>query len=321
MNIFITGGAGFIGSHLTAYHLKRGDKVWVLDNLSTGTIDNIAAFKNHPHFTFDEGDILNWSKLFVALQWANRVYHLAAVLGIKLVSEEPIRTLEINIAGCAKLLQVASKIKPAPKIIVVSSSSVYGHSTNAVLSENDSLVLASTQYAAANYTVSKIADEALSFAYYKIFNLPITIVRLFNTIGLRQIGRYGMVVPRFVQAACHHQPLTIYGDGTQTRSFCDVFDVVQALDKLAVNPHTNGEVINVGNDCEITLNALAALICERANSHSIIEYVSYQSVYGQDALDVKNRRPDLSKLFHYTQFKPNIPLASTIDDLIQMCRV
>ena len=316
MRILITGGCGFIGSHIAEYHLAKGDEVLVVDDLSTGSLDNIATFKDNPAFRFENASILNWPNVQESVLWAERIYHMAAVVGVYRVLKDPINVLTTNIHGCEKLLHAIAITEHRPQVIVTSSSSVYGHSDNPMLSEKDDLLIKSSAHPLWNYALSKIADEALGLAYYHSMKIPVTVIRLFNTIGPRQTGQYGMVVPRFIKQACTGEPITVFGDGTQTRSFCDVRDVLSALNLLANTPKSNGQIVNVGYDVEIVINDLAELIRKKANSNSKIQYIPYKEAYGEEITDIKQRRPDLTKLCQLTGFKHQWPLEKTIDDLI-----
>lgn len=316
MRILITGGSGFIGSHLAEHHLAKGDDVYVVDDLSTGSINNIILFQKNSKFRFEQANILTWPNLDKAICWADCIYHMAAVIGIFRVLSEPLNVINTNIHGYARLLNAASANNPNARIIIASSSSVYGYNKSKILKEDDNLIVGPSTYPLRNYAISKIADEALSLVYIKEHNLPITIVRIFNTIGPRQTGQYGMVVPRFVSQACRNEPITVFGDGTQTRSFCDVRDSVVLLEKLAEENDTMGEIINVGNDKEIQINELAKMIRLSANSQSEICHQSYQQAYGMEFIDIPNRRPDLTKLFKFTSFKHKWSLEDTIADLI-----
>jgi UDP-glucose 4-epimerase len=316
MNIFITGGCGFIGSHIAEYHLKKGDNVHVVDDLSAGQLKNIAPFQNNPAFIFDQADILTWPHLAKTVQWADRIYHMAAIIGIFRVLAEPVNVLTTNIIGCNRLLDAVVASGSQPQVILASSSSVYGQCEKLLLNEKDKLVIESAAHPLWGYAITKIADEALGLAYHRTANIPITIPRFFNVIGPRQTGRYGMVVPRFVQQACSGEPMTVFGDGTQTRSFCDVRDAVLALDMSVDKTEKNMTVLNIGCDYEITINELAELVRKRANSQLEIKYVSYKEAYGEEFLDIKQRRPDLKKLFDLTGFKHQWSLEQTIDDLI-----
>lgn len=317
MNILVTGGAGFIGSHLVEHHLGKGDKVHAVDNLTTGTKKNVAPFLGNSNFHFDAVDILPWPDLEKAVAWSDRIYHMAAVVGIFKVLREPIRVMATNIRGCERLLRVVVTSTWSPQVVIASSSEVYGHSVATRLAEDDDLVIRSAAQMRWNYAISKLADEAFGLSYARRYGLPITVVRLFNTIGPRQTGRYGMVVPRFVSRAVQGGPLAVYGDGAQTRSFCDVRDVVVALDLLAGNPRCAGEIINVGNDKEITIAALAETVIKRSGSNSTIKFVSYEDAYGEEYEDIPHRRPSLKKLRSLIAFTPKWTLDATLDDLIE----
>lgn len=317
MKILVTGGSGFIGSHIVEYHLTKGDEVMVVDDLSTGSLNNIAAFKDQKGFEFEQAELLAWPHFEKRILWADRIYHMAAVLGVYRVLAEPINVLKTNINCCERLLQLAVKSGTKARIIIASSSSVYGNSPKSLLNEKDSLIISPKTHPLWGYAVSKIADEALVSAYYEAYKLPITPVRLFNTVGARQTGRYGMVVPRFVEQAMHNEPLTVYGDGTQTRSFCDVRDSVRALNLIAEKNISIGEPINVGRDSEISINELADIVRKLSKSQSEVRYVPYQEAYGKEFNDIKQRRPDLTKLRELTGFKHQWTLEQTIEDLIQ----
>jgi UDP-glucose 4-epimerase len=316
MHVLVTGGAGFIGSHLAEHHLGKGDHVHVVDNLSTGSLENIAPYLGNPLFHFDAEDILTWDGLGKAATWADRIYHMAAVVGIFRVLEDPIRVLATNIAGTERLLRMASVGNWQPQIIIASSSEVYGPTDKSLLEEDAMLYVNSGAKSRWNYAISKLADEAQGLSYARQYNIPVCIVRLFNTVGPRQTGRYGMVVPRFVDQVMHNEPLTIFGGGEQTRSFCDVRDTVVALDLLAGSPEAKGEIVNVGSDREISINNLANLVCKRAKKDVPRQYLSYKEAYGQQYDDILRRRPSLAKLVRLTSFRHRWQLEDTLDDLI-----
>ena len=316
MHILITGGAGFIGSHLVDLHLKRGDKVHVVDDLSTGSYANVAMHENDPSFRFDEADILTWDKLERVVGWADRIYHLAAVVGVYRVIAEPTKVLATNIAGCERLLRAAREGGWQPQVVVASSSEVYGHNDEEILREDQDLSVSTRAGTRWGYSVSKIADEALCLSYAQRFGIPAVISRFFNTVGPRQVGRYGMVVPRFVAQAVRNEPITVFGGGTQTRSFCDVRDTVVALDSLATHAGRNTLTANVGNDREISILELAELVIAMAGSRSVIEHVPLREAYGEEFEDIRRRRPSLSRLRSLTGFEHQYPLERTIDDLI-----
>ncbi|MGF2736281.1 NAD-dependent epimerase/dehydratase family protein [Marinobacter sp. DUT-1] len=321
MHILVTGGAGFIGSNIAEYHLKRGDKVHVVDNLSTGSEANVAAFIGNPNFRFDQADIVTWDGLDTAVAWADRIYHMAAVVGVYRVLSEPVGTMATNIAGTERLLRSVNRDSWAPQVILASSSEVYGPHTEPRLTEDDSLIIQSGAPLRWNYAISKLADEGFGLAYAREHDIPVIIARFFNTVGPRQTGRYGMVVPRFVQKAVANEPITVFGDGEQSRSFCDVRDTVVALDRLASMPDLpNGEIVNVGSDREININELARLVIECAGSRSTIKHIPYREAYGAEFEDIRHRRPSLEKLRRLTGFEHAWTLEETLRDLINRAR-
>ena len=316
MHIFVTGGCGFIGSHIVEHHLAKGDTVHVVDDLTSGTLQNLAPFQNNSDLKIDKANILDWSGLEDAVSHADRVYHFAGVVGIYRVLAEPVNVMATNVVGTDRLLNAISKTGKKPRVIIASSSSVYGPSEKSLLSEKDSLIVQPHGHPLWGYAVSKIADEAIGLAYFKMSGIPITMIRLFNTIGPRQTGRYGMVVPRFVKQACEGEPITIYGNGTQTRSFCDVRDALAAIQLLMETEKSAGQVYNVGNNFEISINHLAEIVKASTRSNSEIKYISYIEAYGEDFADTKQRRPDLSKLVGLTEFKHSWSIEKTVDDLV-----
>ncbi len=431
MRVLVTGGAGFIGSHLAEYHVAKGDDVRVVDDLSTGSLENILPLIDNPRFRFHEADILTWPDLPEAAAWADRIYHMAAVVGVYRCLEEPINVLLTNIMGGEKLLKAARASYHGQQIIVASSSEVYGHGAQIIRSGcngangtglsgkipptplgrgkeqgtrgkgeiaeggeippaplykggklrgplfqraerksvshsaflmkresgangsssheivnlspcemldrakmddeilyptgvfHENMILSIDAFNASlrtNYPISKLALEALGVSYAKEFGMRITVVRLFNTTGPRQIGRYGMVAPRFVAQAVAGEPITVYGDGTQCRCFCDVRDVVLALDMLASNPSSAGEIVNVGHNREISIRKLAELVKERAGSDSPIRHVPQAEAYGRKFEETYHRRPSLEKLFRLTGFKHKWTLEQTLDVLIEIER-
>ena len=320
MHVLITGGAGFIGSHLAEYHLVCGDSVHVVDNLSTGSFDNIRPMLGNSAFRFDEADILTWDGLKNAVGWADRIYHMAAIVGVKKVLADPEAVMATNMAGTERVLRAIHTDRWNPQVVIASSSEVYGFNTNHSFSETDDVVLRSGGQLRWCYAVTKLADEFLAFAYVRKYGMNVVVARLFNTIGPHQTGQYGMVVPTFIKQAVANTPLTVYGDGTQTRSFCDVRDTVVALDLLASSPATKGEIVNVGNNQEIAIRDLAQLISEQANSNAPLHFVPYAEAYGVEFEDMTHRRPDLTKLHALTGFNPKWSLIQTIDDLIRLER-
>jgi UDP-glucose 4-epimerase len=320
MNILITGGAGFIGSNLASYHLEKGDHVYVIDNMETGSLNNISSLFSNPRFQFQEADILLWDGLTTPVRWAHRIYHMAAVVGVKKVLEDPRAVMAGNIAGTERIFRAVSSVNPAAQVIVASSSEVYGFNNNPSFSEDDDVVLRAGGRLRWCYAVTKLSDEYLAYAFMKKSGIRIVVARLFNTIGLNQSGKYGMVVPSFVEKALSGEAITIYGGGEQTRSFCDVRDTVIALDLLALEPKANGEIVNVGNDREISIQKLAELVISRANSTSVIEKISYEAAYGIDFEDITHRKPAIKKLKRLTGFSPKWTLENSLDELIEMAK-
>ena len=293
MHILITGGAGFIGSNLAEHHLAQGHKVHVVDDLSTGCLENIATYRDNPDFRFDHDDILTWDGLEKAVTWADRIYHMAAVVGVFRVLEDPVRVLAINSASTERVLRMVKASSWSPQILIASSSEVYGHGlpgrrgeAGSEAAENGSEdprqyqfegfredldpMVGSSAVSRWNYPISKLTSEAMGLSYARKFGCCVVIARIFNTIGPRQMGRYGMVVPRFVGQAVSGQPITVFGDGRQMRSFCDVRDTVAALDLLLRNPESRGQIVNVGNNREISILELAQMVRSLAGSSSEI---------------------------------------------------
>lgn len=321
MHVLVTGGAGFIGSHIVDHHLKLGDKVYAVDNLNTGSMDNILPFAKHPNFQYEIENILTWSNLTQAALWADRIYHMAAVVGVFRVLENPVDVLATNIAGCERLLRAVASNKWRPHIIIASSSEVYGMTPKQPLSEDEPLIIKSAAHSRWSYTISKIADEAFGLAYAKKMDERITVIRFFNTIGPRQSGRYGMVVPRFIQQALDSSPITIYGDGTQTRSFCDVRDTVAQLDLLVSSGKSTNEIFNLGNDHEISMNDLALLIKKITQSDSPITHITYEEAYGEKIDETMRRKPCLKKINAIISYKNKWSLEDTIRDLAKQFRL
>lgn len=320
MHILVTGGAGFIGSNIVEHHLNKGDKVLAVDNLSTGSLKNIAAFKNNPLFQFSEADLLTWSHLNESVLWADRIYHCAAVVGKFRVLAKPIDVLAVNIAAYERLLRAVASSKWRPPVLIASSSSVYGDNQSQPHHESDALILKSVAHSHWSYAISKLVDETYSQAYAKEKGLSIVIARLFNHIGPRQTGYYGMVVPRFIEQALKGEPITVYGDGNQTRSFCDVRDAVVMLDLLLSQQHAFGEIINVGSNHEISINELALIIKTLAKSESAIQHVSYQEAYGEDIDETLRRQPCLNKIQSLISYQNKWTLNQTLIDLIKRQR-
>jgi len=316
MNVLVTGGAGFIGSHVVEKHLDRGDEVVAVDDLSTGNRANLADFEGDPRFRFVRADIAEWSGLEGAVRVADRIYHLAAVVGMFRVLKEPIRITRVNIMATEHLLEAAVRSGRRPQVVIASSSSVYGHSTAAQLTEDDELVFAPHNGGLTSYGLSKLVNEIQAQAYHKTHGLPVAIARLFNAAGPRQTGTYGFVVPRFVEEAVLGQPLTIFGDGSQTRSFCDVRDTVAALELLAATPAAWGVPVNVGTTREVSILELAELVRKRAGSDSPLSFVPFDEAYGVHFEHIMRRRPRTKRLEELTGFRPRWSLEDTIDDLV-----
>lgn len=320
MHVLITGGAGFIGSHLVDLHLKNGDKVHVIDNLSTGARRNLAAHDRNKNLRASFEDIETWNGLREAVAWADRIYHMAAVVGVQRVLDDPIGVLGTNVSGTERLLQAVHRGGWNPSCIIASSSEVYGLNPADRFDEATDLSFQSNSRLRWTYAVTKLLDEFYAMAYHRGYGQNICAVRLFNTVGPRQVGTYGMVVPRFVQQAVSGEPITVYGDGSQSRSFCDVRDTARALDALASTERSFGQIVNVGNDREITIGELAELVKHSAGSNSTIEHLSYEAAYGQEYDDIPRRRPVLDRLRDLTGFEPQWSLEQTIDNLVSLKR-
>ena len=314
MRALITGGAGFIGSHLAEALLAAGHQVSVIDNLSTGSIQNIEPLKLHAGFKYVVGDITNEPLLAELVDDCDVVFHLAAAVGVKLIVEAPVRTIETNVHGTEVVLKHANKKKKL--VIVASTSEVYGKSTDVPFHEDADLVLGPTTKHRWAYACSKAIDEFLALAYWKERKLPVVIVRFFNTVGPRQTGRYGMVIPNFVRQALAGQPITVHGDGSQTRSFCHVRDVVGALVRLMDEPRAVGEVFNVGNSQEISIMALAERVSALTGSRSTIVTIPYDQAYESGFEDMPRRVPDLSKIGALIGYEPRTDLDAILADVI-----
>ncbi len=311
MRFLITGGAGFIGSHLAERLLDRGDRVVLLDNLSTGSMDNIRHLKASDRMEYHLDNIENRQLVAELVDDADAVIHLAAAVGVKLIVESPVRTIETNVNGTQMILEAACKKRKL--VLTASTSEVYGKNTNVPFHEDADLVLGPTTKGRWSYAASKALDEFLALSYWKEKKLPVIVVRLFNTVGPRQTGRYGMVLPNFVKAALDHTAISVYGDGKQSRCFCDVRDTVEALVRLIDTQAAVGEVINVGNTEEITIESLARLVKQRTASSSPIEFVPYDRAYEPGFEDMMRRVPCVDKLQALTGFRPLTPLTEIID--------
>jgi len=314
MKVLITGGAGFIGSHLCRRLLADGLQVAVIDNLSTGSLDNVAAFHQNTAFSFIEGDIRNAKLLDQLIENCDQVYHLAAAVGVRLIADDPVHTIETNIAGTQQVLESAARHKS--RTLIASSSEIYGKSENVPFGENDDIVLGSTYLSRWSYACSKAIDEFLGLAFYRQFGLPVIIARLFNTIGPGQIGHYGMVVPRFVEKALAGEPLEIYGTGRQSRCFCYVEDVVEALAGLMTSKQTAGGVFNVGSQEEVTIEDLADRIISITKSKSTKRFISYEKAYGRPIEDMMRRVPKLDRIRKAIGWQPTTGLEEALEKII-----
>lgn len=311
MRYLITGGAGFIGSHLAERLLDRGERVVVLDNLSTGSVDNIRHFKDSERLQYHLDSIENRQLVAELVDDADVIVHLAAAVGVRLIVESPVRTIETNVNGTQRILEAAAKKRKL--VLTASTSEVYGKSTQVPFREEADLVLGSTTKGRWSYAASKALDEFLALSYWKEKKVPVIVVRLFNTVGPRQTGRYGMVLPNFVGQALDNAPIHVYGDGKQSRCFCDVRDTVEALIRLMDSPAAVGEVVNIGNTEEVSIEDLAQTVKARTESTSEILYVPYDRAYEPGFEDMMRRVPCVDKLHAITGFRPKTPLAEIID--------
>jgi UDP-glucose 4-epimerase len=314
MRALITGGAGFIGSHLTEELLDLGYEVYVIDNLWTGKLANIARVQINEKFHLVVDTVLNESVMNELIFKADHVYHLAAAVGVLNIMDHPVETIDINVKGTEVVLRLANRFKK--KVLIASTSEIYGKHVAHSLSEDDNRVMGTVKKRRWAYACSKTLDEFLALAYYDEKKLPVVIARLFNTVGPRQTGRYGMVLPNFVQSALLGKPITVYGDGTQTRSFTHVTDVVKVLIKLMEEPKAVGDVFNVGNDHEISIKELAMKVKDMTKSPSEIEFIPYEKAYGPGFEDMERRCPNIEKLAKLTGFTPNHDLDSIIQSVI-----
>jgi UDP-glucose 4-epimerase len=323
MRYLITGGGGFIGSHLADRLIGDGHQVHIFDNLSTGRRDNFEHLVDHPRFSYTIGDVLNDTALEEVMRDCDQVFHLAAAVGVKLIMEKPVETIVTNVRGTETVLEVAHQ--QGKKVLVASTSEVYGKAMEVnggsrALSEQDNWTLGPTNKRRWAYACSKALDEFMALAYYDEKRLPVVIVRFFNTVGPRQSGRYGMVIPNFVQAALRHQPIPVYGDGEQSRSFTHVADAVRAIIALMNCKEAEGGVFNVGNGAVITMNALAERVRELTRSESDIRHIPYREVYGAGFEDMRERTPDISKIRGFVGFQPQHDIDTILTDVIAYTR-
>ena len=311
MNTLITGGAGFIGSHLAELLLQQGHQVFVIDDLSTGNIENILPLKSNPRFHHTIDTIMNVPVTAELVDRCDVVFHLAAAVGVRLIVESPVRTIETNIKGTEIILELANKKKK--QVLITSTSEVYGKADKIPFSETDNLILGPTHKGRWSYACSKAIDEFLALAYWREKNVPVIVTRLFNTVGPRQSGRYGMVLPTFVKQAVREEPLTVFGDGSQSRCFAHVSDVVGALVGLSQKEEARGRVFNIGSDNEITIRALAEKVKHLTDSRSEIQFVPYEEAYQEGFEDMQRRVPDISRIQQLIGYRPT----QDIDEIIR----
>jgi len=315
----VTGGAGFIGSHLCELLLSKSHKVIVVDDLSTGRLSNIEHLFSSTNFKFIQGSVCDEDIMRDVIADGDYVYHLAAAVGVNLIVEKPVHTIETNIHGTEVVLSAANQFDK--RVLIASTSEVYGKNEQVPFHEDDDTVLGSTKFSRWSYACSKAIDEFLALAYHRQYNLSVVLVRLFNTIGPRQTGRYGMVVPRFVEWALNNEPLMIYGSGKQSRSFTCVTDVITAMTALMNNEKANGEVYNIGSKEEITIEALADKVITKIGSKSMKKYIPYSEAYGQGFDDMQRRLPCLKKINQAIGYQPKVNLDQMLDQIIADKRV
>ena len=315
MRILITGGAGFIASHLAEHLLAAGDEVWALDDLSTGSIENIEHLKPHPKYHYQIGSIMDTATLAEMVDRCDVIYHLAAAVGVRLIVESPVRTIETNIRGTELVLEAAAKKKKL--VVIASTSEVYGKSTKIPFCEEDDLVIGPPTRGRWSYACSKAIDEFLALAYWKERRQPVIVMRFFNTVGPRQTGRYGMVLPNFVRQALAGEPVTVFGPGTQSRCFGYVGDVVEALGKLIRVPEAIGHVFNVGSDEEVTIDELARRVCRIVGGKSQIAHIPYEQAYEEGFEDMHRRVPSLEKIGRLIGYKPKTTLDQIIEKVVE----
>jgi UDP-glucose 4-epimerase len=315
MKALITGGAGFIGSHLAEELINTGHEVTVLDNLSTGKLENVAFLESKPNFELVVDTVLNENLVDKLVEKCDVIFHLAAAVGVELIVKKPLESLTTNIKGSEIILEMASRYHK--KVLITSTSEIYGKNINGPLKEEDDRILGSPLKTRWSYSTAKAVDEMLAYVYWKQKNVPSIIVRLFNTVGPRQTGAYGMVLPRFVEQALKNEPLTVYGTGKQSRCFVHVKDVLKALIKLVSETRAIGEVFNIGSQEEITIEQLAKEIIKLTKSKSKIEYIPYEKAYEEGFEDMQRRVPDITKINKLIGFKPTYILTEIIKDIVE----
>ena len=315
MKILVTGGAGFIGSHLCEFLLSAGHEVVVIDNLSTGKLSNVSHLKDNKNFHCVIGSILDMSVLEPLVAEADEIYHLAAAVGVKYIIDNPLLSLQTNILGTENVLELSNKYKK--KVLVASTSEIYGKSDALPFKEESDRVLGSTSISRWSYSCAKAIDEFFALAYYREKQLPVVIVRLFNTVGPRQSGQYGMVIPKFVKAALLGHPIVVFGDGQQSRCFADVADVVWGLYTLMNEPRAIGQIFNIGSMEEITIDGLAQKVRSLVGSSSKIEYIPYEDAYEHGFEDMLRRMPDISKIGDLIGYKPKYSLDMILERVIR----
>jgi UDP-glucose 4-epimerase len=318
MRILITGGAGFIGSHLSERLLSLGHDVVVIDDLSTGNIDNIAGFRDHPRYAFHHDTIFHRERMVSLISATDAIFHLAAAVGVKRIVDHPVQAIETNVAGSEIVLSLAAQYRK--RVVFTSTSEIYGKSTKFPFAETDDIVLGSTTNSRWGYACSKAIDEFLALAYAREVNLPVTVVRLFNTVGPRQTGQYGMVLPSFVRQALAGAPVTVYGDGHQTRCFGHVHDIIDGFIAILNTNSTIGEIFNLGNTEEVSINELAARIIDFTGSDSKIVRIPYSEAYGPGFEDMFRRVPDITKAREWFGFNPQRSLDEIIGDVVNYSR-
>ncbi len=322
MKYLITGGAGFIGSHLADSLIRDGHQVHIIDNLSTGSLDNIQHLVDHENFKSTIADIVDYHTLEQLVANCDQIFHLAAAVGVKLIMEQPVETLTTNVSGTEHVLKLAHLYDK--KVLVASTSEVYGKILNGknreLLKEDGDWMLGASSKRRWAYACSKALDEFMALAYYDEKDLPVVVTRFFNTVGPRQTGRYGMVIPRFVERALNNEPIPVHGDGSQSRSFTHVSDAVRAVRHLMETPSAEGEIFNVGNHSEITIEDLAKRVIELTDSSSEIDYIPYEEVYGKGFEDMERRTPDLTKINGAIGYEPSYTIDQILQSVIEHAR-